>query len=170
MACQAMLCRYPMVASAMRQMISTSDFRCGLAGSSGPREECTQRGVLHRDPLRAAGLDVLLGAALGGQDQRGFAADQVGAVQLGRDVHRHPCSAHRLDDDVGVRRGLHEITAEAEVPRHIDMFGPDRFPGFMRDLDGVHAFGIPTLDGYSIKATPNIDFPWSTTGATDRTH
>ncbi|CAN5723843.1 N-methyl-L-tryptophan oxidase [soil metagenome] len=45
------------------------------------------------------------------------------------------------------------------LPRHIEMFTPDRFPGFMRDLHGVHAFGIPTLDGYSIKATPNIDFP-----------
>jgi sarcosine oxidase len=45
------------------------------------------------------------------------------------------------------------------LPRHIEMFTPDRFPGFMRDLHGVHAFGIPTLDGYSVKATPNIDFP-----------
>ena len=35
--------RSPMVASAIRQMISTSDFRCGLAGSSGPREECTEQ-------------------------------------------------------------------------------------------------------------------------------
>jgi sarcosine oxidase len=42
------------------------------------------------------------------------------------------------------------------IPRHIEMFTPGRFPGFMRDLDGVHAFGIPTLDGYSVKATPNI--------------
>lgn len=45
------------------------------------------------------------------------------------------------------------------IPRHIEMFSPEVFPGFMRDLHGVHAFGIPTLDGYSIKATPNIDFP-----------
>ncbi|MET0698201.1 MAG: N-methyl-L-tryptophan oxidase [Mycobacterium sp.] len=45
------------------------------------------------------------------------------------------------------------------MPRHIEMFTPDKFPGFMRDLHGVHAFGIPTLDGYSVKATPNIDFP-----------
>lgn len=45
------------------------------------------------------------------------------------------------------------------MPRHIDMFTPDRFPGFMRDLHGVHAFGIPTLDGYSVKAVPNMDHP-----------
>ncbi len=56
------------------------------------------------------------------------------------------------------------------MPRHIEMFTPDRFPGFMRDLDGVHAFGIPTLDGYSIKATPNLGFTvvddWEDRGTT----
>jgi sarcosine oxidase len=61
------------------------------------------------------------------------------------------------------------------LPRHIEMFHPDRFPGFMRDLHGVHAFGIPSLDGYSIKATPNMDFPlvddWSDRGtALSREH
>jgi len=45
------------------------------------------------------------------------------------------------------------------MPRHIEMFTPDRFPGFMRDLHGVHAFGIPSLDGYSVKAVPNMDLP-----------
>lgn len=44
------------------------------------------------------------------------------------------------------------------LPRRIELFTPDRFPGFMRDLHDIHAFGIPTLDGYSIKATPDIDF------------
>lgn len=56
------------------------------------------------------------------------------------------------------------------IPRHIEMFVPERFPGFMRDLDGVHAFGIPTLDGYSVKATPNLDQPvaddWADRGTT----
>jgi sarcosine oxidase len=45
------------------------------------------------------------------------------------------------------------------LPRHIEMFTPGRFPGFMRDLHGVHAFGIPSVDGYSVKATPNFEFP-----------
>lgn len=45
------------------------------------------------------------------------------------------------------------------LPRHIEMFTPDKFPGFMRDLHGIHAFGIPSVDGYSIKATPNFEFP-----------
>ncbi|WP_036920945.1 FAD-dependent oxidoreductase [Propionicicella superfundia] len=43
------------------------------------------------------------------------------------------------------------------MPRHIERFTPDRFPGFMRDLGGVHAFGVPTLDGYSIKMCPQVD-------------
>ncbi len=41
MACHRIPYRSPMVASAIRVMISTSDFRCSLAGSSGPREEWT---------------------------------------------------------------------------------------------------------------------------------
>lgn len=54
------------------------------------------------------------------------------------------------------------------LPRRIEMFTPDRFPGFMRDLHGVHAFGIPSLDGYSIKATPDLDLP-SAADWSDRT-
>ena len=27
------------------------------------------------------------------------------------------------------------------MPRHVERFTPDVFPGFMRDLDDVHAFG-----------------------------
>lgn len=44
------------------------------------------------------------------------------------------------------------------MPRHIGKFDPARMPGFMRDLDGVHAFGVPTLDGYSIKICPHFEF------------
>lgn len=44
------------------------------------------------------------------------------------------------------------------MPRHVELFTPDRFPGFMRDLDDVHAFGVPTLDGYSIKICPHVEF------------
>jgi len=44
------------------------------------------------------------------------------------------------------------------MPCHIELFTPDKLPGFMRDLDDVHAFGVPTLDGYSIKICPHIVF------------
>lgn len=42
------------------------------------------------------------------------------------------------------------------MPRHIEMFTPQRLPGFMRDLDDVHAFGVPSLDGYAIKICPHV--------------
>ncbi|MFT4136683.1 N-methyl-L-tryptophan oxidase [Microbacterium sp.] len=50
------------------------------------------------------------------------------------------------------------------MPRHPEWFTPDRFPGFMRDLtvpgaSDVHAFGVPTLDGFSIKICPHIVLP-----------
>jgi sarcosine oxidase len=45
------------------------------------------------------------------------------------------------------------------IPRHISLFTPDRFPGFMRDLHDVHAFGVPSLDGYSVKAVPGLGLP-----------
>jgi len=40
------------------------------------------------------------------------------------------------------------------MPEDISEFTPDRFPCWMRDLDGDHAFGVPTLDGYSVKIAP----------------
>ncbi|MGO2658148.1 FAD-dependent oxidoreductase [Mycetocola reblochoni] len=43
------------------------------------------------------------------------------------------------------------------IPRDIAAFMPDRFPGFMRDLGGVHAFGAPSIDGYSVKVSPHLD-------------
>ncbi|MFT4229580.1 MAG: N-methyl-L-tryptophan oxidase [Microbacterium sp.] len=45
------------------------------------------------------------------------------------------------------------------MPRHPELFTPDRFPGFMRDLDGEHAFGAPSLDGFSIKMSPHLILP-----------
>lgn len=39
-------------------------------------------------------------------------------------------------------------------------FTADKLPGFMRDRGEVHAFGVPTLDGYSIKICPHRD-SWS---------
>ncbi|QGF23054.1 N-methyl-L-tryptophan oxidase [Raineyella fluvialis] len=45
------------------------------------------------------------------------------------------------------------------MPRHLELFTPERFPVFMRDLDGVHAFGAPSLDGYSIKMCPHLMWP-----------
>lgn len=38
------------------------------------------------------------------------------------------------------------------APSNPQAFAPDVFPGFIRDLDEVHLFGIPSLDGVLVKA------------------
>lgn len=43
------------------------------------------------------------------------------------------------------------------MPEDVSQFTPDRFPCWMRDMDGEHAFGVPTLDGYSVKIAPTTD-------------
>ncbi|WP_312172911.1 N-methyl-L-tryptophan oxidase [Microbacterium sp.] len=43
------------------------------------------------------------------------------------------------------------------MPEDVTQFTPDRFPCWMRDMDGEHAFGVPTLDGYSVKIAPTTD-------------
>ena len=118
--------RSPRVASAIRQTISTSDFRCGLAGSSGPGRRAPSRSS---PPPRSIaghwpGCPSRCGPWSAGSARS--AADQVRAVELGRDVHGHPGPAHRLHGDVGVRRGLHEVAAETDedvglaVPQRAD--------------------------------------------------
>ncbi|GAA0935602.1 N-methyl-L-tryptophan oxidase [Pseudonocardia zijingensis] len=37
------------------------------------------------------------------------------------------------------------------APADLSAYGPDRFPAFIRDTDGVHLFGCPVLDGMSVK-------------------
>ena len=44
------------------------------------------------------------------------------------------------------------------APRDAARYLPDRFPVFLRDHDGVHMFGVPSLDGYSVKVVShNVD-------------
>ncbi len=45
------------------------------------------------------------------------------------------------------------------MPRHPELFSPDRLPAFMRDRGGEHAFGAPSLDGFSLKMTPHLMLP-----------
>lgn len=37
------------------------------------------------------------------------------------------------------------------APNDISRYAADVFPAFLRDQDGVHMFGVPSLDGYSVK-------------------
>lgn len=45
------------------------------------------------------------------------------------------------------------------VPEDVSLFLPSRFPGFMRDMGDIHAFGAPTFDGYSVKVSPHLLLP-----------
>lgn len=38
------------------------------------------------------------------------------------------------------------------VPKRPELFTPERFPAFIRDTNGVHVFGVPSLDGSTVKA------------------
>lgn len=71
-------------------------------------------GVLDGHELLAAALEVALGAAEGGQDQGAGAGDDVGAVELGRDVHREAGAAHGGLGDLGVGGGGDEVAAHGE--------------------------------------------------------
>lgn len=61
--------------------------------------------------------------------------------------------------------GLAELVRVAQynllwfMPRDITKFMPSVFPGFMRDLDGEHAFGTPSIEGFSVKVTPHYALP-----------
>lgn len=44
------------------------------------------------------------------------------------------------------------------APQDVSRYRPDNFPVFLRDQEGVHMFGVPSLDGYSVKlVTHNTD-------------
>ena len=45
------------------------------------------------------------------------------------------------------------------VPQDVSQFDPAILPAFMRDLGDAHVFGVPTLDGFSIKIAPHILLP-----------
>lgn len=45
------------------------------------------------------------------------------------------------------------------MPEDISAFTREKFPCWIRDLDNDHAFGVPTLDGYSIKISPSTELP-----------
>ena len=120
--------RSPRVASAIRVTISTSDFRCGLAGSQRSAGGVHRAGrVLHRDPLRAAepGRPSRCGpwSAGSARSRPQTRCERLSLVEM--------CTVSRARriasaTTLGVRRGLHEVAAEAEedvrlaVPQRAD--------------------------------------------------
>lgn len=62
--------------------------------------------------------------------------------------------AKRLSPELGRIISVQPLPLTWFMPHHLEMFTPDRFPAFIRDEGGVHFFGAPSLDGYSLKVTP----------------
>ena len=56
-----------------------------------------------------------------------------------------------------LRPQLRDVVKVADIaltwfaPNDPSRYTPDVFPAFLRDQDGVHMFGVPTLDSYSVK-------------------
>ncbi|KQQ96327.1 hypothetical protein ASF72_18985 [Arthrobacter sp. Leaf141] len=56
-----------------------------------------------------------------------------------------------------LRPQLRDVVKVADIaltwfaPNDPSRYAPDVFPAFLRDQDGVHMFGVPTLDSYSVK-------------------
>ena len=78
--------------------------------------------ILDRHRLRAGRLDVALGAAEDGQDDRLLADQQVRAVQLGVQMHRQIQVAHALVAEIGVGQRDREIAAQAD--QHLGLARP----------------------------------------------
>src|SRR3954469_15365488 len=70
--------------------------------------------VLGRDELLSGDLHVALGTPEAGQDQGGRAGDEMGAVQLGRDVGREPGAPERRGRVLGIRSRGEEVPAQRE--------------------------------------------------------
>lgn len=56
-----------------------------------------------------------------------------------------------LDPRVAAVANVKPLLLTWFVPRDVGAYGPDRFPVFIRDEPGVHFFGAPSLDGFSVK-------------------
>jgi sarcosine oxidase len=53
----------------------------------------------------------------------------------------------QLDDHLTLR----PLVLTWFAPDNTTRYAPDRFPAFIRDTDGVHLFGVPVMDGMSVK-------------------
>ncbi|MCD7101301.1 N-methyl-L-tryptophan oxidase [Pseudoclavibacter sp. 13-3] len=62
--------------------------------------------------------------------------------------------AKRLSPELSRILSVQPLPLTWFMPHHLELFTPDRFPAFIRDEGGVHFFGAPSLDGYSLKVTP----------------
>jgi sarcosine oxidase len=55
---------------------------------------------------------------------------------------------------VKARTAIYPLLLTWILPRIEAAFDPDNFPAFIRDEPGVHFFGAPSVDGYTVKVSP----------------
>ena len=92
-------------------------------------------GVLTGDKLVAFILSVAFTAAEAGQDEGGFAGDQVATVELSGNVAGECAVRECLASEVGVWRCLQEVAAEGEKDFGVAaVHGEDRFDGVIAML------------------------------------
>lgn len=61
--------------------------------------------------------------------------------------------APQLDERVAELVVARRLLLTWFLPRDAAQFTPEKLPGFIRDRDGFHVFGVPMLDGYSVKVS-----------------
>lgn len=131
--------------------------------SGGLRPELT---VLSGLELAAkAGATILTNTPVTGiaRDPNGGVTVTIGGpepqtIHAGRAIVTAGSWAGRLLPGLADLLTVHPLSLTWFAPHHIELFTPDRFPVFLRDRrtdDGglEHLFGVPTLDGFSIKAS-----------------
>lgn len=57
-----------------------------------------------------------------------------------------------LIPELAAHLSIRPISLTWFCPVHPDAFAPDRFPAFIRDFNGIHIFGTPSLDNSLVKA------------------
>ena len=62
--------------------------------------------------------------------------------------------SERLNPELKARTEIYPLLLTWFLPRLESSFDPQNFPAFIRDEPGVHFFGAPSVDGYTVKVSP----------------
>lgn len=103
----------------------------------------------------AAGGAVISGERVVGIEERGeklLIRTATRSLTVGQVVMTAGSWTNRLRPELNGMLKVASIALTWFVPNDSRRYASDVFPAFLRDQDGVHMFGVPTLDGYSIKA------------------
>lgn len=106
-----------------------------------------ERGAELRFHTRVLGID---------EDAGGVSIrTQQGTIRADRVVIATGSWSRRLVPDLDRLLRLQPLGLTWFMVKDPSLYAADRFPTFLRDHGTTHFFGVPTLDGYSIKASGN---------------